>query len=72
MVYTGDTSPGQSTDTISLPASLANAEMRLLLALFLFNFDLEMPKEYIGWAEKQQFFGLWARGPLEIYLRPRL
>ncbi|KAH8171754.1 cytochrome p450 domain-containing protein [Sarocladium implicatum] len=51
--------------------NLAVAEMRLMLALFLFHFDIEMPDEYIGWAEKHKFFGLWARGPLEVYLKPR-
>ncbi|EOO00988.1 putative cytochrome p450 protein [Phaeoacremonium minimum UCRPA7] len=50
--------------------NLAIAEMRTILALLLFNFDFKMPPEYIGWAEKQRFYNLWDRGPLEMYVAP--
>lgn len=46
------------------------AEMRLILGLLVYNFDFKMPDEFIGWAEGQRSYQLWARGPLDMYLTP--
>lgn len=44
--------------------------MRTVLALVLFNFDVRLVSGMEGWAEKQQFFALWLRSPLGVYLTP--
>ncbi|CAI7619872.1 unnamed protein product [Penicillium glandicola] len=46
---------------------LANAEMRLLLAKLLWNFDLELLAESLNWTE-QKSFSLWSRPELMVKL----
>lgn len=50
--------------------SLAYAEMRLILANMIYNFDLTLADESKGWIEKQRAYPLWARGPLEVLVEP--
>ncbi|KAJ6127323.1 hypothetical protein N7523_002935 [Penicillium sp. IBT 18751x] len=47
---------------------LANAEMRLILTKVLFNFDLELETESLGWIS-QKSFSLWERPPLMVRLK---
>lgn len=49
--------------------SLAYAEMRLILAQVLWNFDMELAPESDNWAD-QQIFSLWQKGPLYVKLTP--
>lgn len=49
--------------------SLAYAEMRLILAHVLWNFDLELATESENWAD-QKIFSLWEKGPLYVKLTP--
>lgn len=49
--------------------SLAYAEMRLILARILFNFDLKLVNEEEDWMDQCTFI-LWEKGPLNIYLTP--
>ncbi|KAJ5317205.1 hypothetical protein PENANT_c059G08193 [Penicillium antarcticum] len=46
---------------------LANAEMRLLLAKFLWTFDMELLPDSINWTQ-QKSFALWKRPDLNIKL----
>ncbi|KAJ5583602.1 hypothetical protein N7535_002222 [Penicillium sp. DV-2018c] len=46
---------------------LANAEMRLILAKCLWNFDLELLPESLNWKE-QKTFSLWKRPELRVKL----
>ncbi|KAJ5126053.1 hypothetical protein N7526_008230 [Penicillium atrosanguineum] len=46
---------------------LANAEMRLILTKILFNFDLKLEPESMGWST-QKSFSLWKRPPLMVQL----
>ena len=50
--------------------SLAYAEMRLVLANMVYNFDLDLATESKGWAEKQRAYPLWKRGPLKVFVEP--
>ncbi|KAK2794590.1 hypothetical protein FQN52_008171 [Onygenales sp. PD_12] len=50
--------------------NLAYAEMRLILARLVFNFDLRLAVESTGWMQSQKIFNLWQRGPLKVYLTP--
>lgn len=56
--------------------SLAYAEMRLILARLLWNFDLELavpedPKaKNDNWIEKQEVYIIWNKVPLMVNLRP--
>ncbi|KAH7125636.1 cytochrome P450 [Dendryphion nanum] len=51
--------------------NLAYAEMRLILAKVLFNFDMELDKERSdNWIEKQPIFILWEKDPLWVRLTP--
>jgi hypothetical protein len=54
----------------SLP-SLAYAEMRLILARIIFNFDMRISQESIAWMD-QKVWNLWKKGPLLVYLAPVL
>ena len=47
--------------------SLANAEMRLILAKLLWNFDIELPVESLPWIN-QKSFSLWKRPALMVNL----
>ncbi|KAJ6000069.1 hypothetical protein N7481_000478 [Penicillium waksmanii] len=50
--------------------NLANAEMRMILARVLWNFDMELCPESKGW-EKQRSFLLWEKTPLLCILKKR-
>ena len=49
--------------------SLAYAEMRLILARILFNFDLELADPNLKWMD-QKVFTLWSKPELNVYLTP--
>ncbi|CAG8977132.1 hypothetical protein HYALB_00003353 [Hymenoscyphus albidus] len=50
--------------------SLANAEMRLVLARVLWAFDLELQPESKNWID-QRAFALWEKPPLMVKITPR-
>lgn len=50
-----------------LGRNLAYSEMRLILALIIFNFDMEIADEAHDWI-KQRNFLMWEKGPLKVYL----
>lgn len=50
-------------------ASLAYAEMRLILARVVFNFDMRIADESRNWID-QKVYNLWKKGPLMVYLTP--
>lgn len=50
--------------------SLAYAEMRLILAKVLFNFDIELVDKKQDWMAGQKVFTLWDKPSLMIRLRP--
>lgn len=53
-----------------LAHSLAYAEMRLILAKVLFNFDMELADKGVDWITQKAYL-LWDKPPLEVYLTPR-
>lgn len=50
--------------------NLAVAEIRLLLAFVLWNFDLEIQPDSLNWLD-QKCHGLWLKNPLNVRLVPR-
>lgn len=52
--------------------SLAFAEMRLILANLIWNFDLELPQEEKDWFARNKIFILWEKPELHIKLSSRL
>ncbi|KAK1544664.1 isotrichodermin C-15 hydroxylase [Colletotrichum paranaense] len=50
--------------------NLAYAEMRLILARIVFDFDLQLAEGNGSWIQRQRAFGLWDRIPLNVYLKP--
>jgi cytochrome P450 len=50
--------------------SLAYAEMRLIVAKVLFNFDLELVDTTQDWLEGQKVFTLWQKSSLMVQVRP--
>ncbi|KAI1418230.1 putative cytochrome P450 [Hypoxylon sp. FL1857] len=50
--------------------NLAYAEMRLILARIIYDFDLKLAEESDKWIERQRSFALWDRIPLYVYLTP--
>ncbi|KAF2876719.1 cytochrome P450 monooxygenase-like protein [Massariosphaeria phaeospora] len=53
-----------------LGKNLAYAEMRLILAKVLFNFDLELVDKSADWIKQQKVFVLWEKGSLMVKLNP--
>lgn len=51
--------------------SLAYAEIRIILARLVWNFDLEIDLVSQNWMAEQKQFLLWERGHLNIKLRRR-
>ncbi|EZF31456.1 hypothetical protein H101_04936 [Trichophyton interdigitale H6] len=52
--------------------NMARAEMRLIMAKILWNFDLELSPESDNWNEKLIIHGLWRKDPLMVQLKPVL
>jgi cytochrome P450 len=50
--------------------SLAYAEMRLILARVLYNFDLQPVDENNHWMD-QRTYTLWEKRPLDVLLKKR-
>ncbi|KAI4870708.1 putative cytochrome P450 [Hypoxylon rubiginosum] len=50
--------------------NLAYAEMRMILARIVYDFDLKLSDESQKWIERQRSFALWDRIPLYAYLTP--
>jgi hypothetical protein len=50
--------------------SLAYAEMRLILAKMLYNFDLELTPTAREWTKGQKVYILWEKPELAVYLKP--
>lgn len=50
--------------------SLADREMRLILCKLLFNFDLHLQPECVGWPDQKVYY-LWSKPPLLISLMDR-
>lgn len=46
------------------------AEMKLILAELLWNFDISLPEEYASWGEKLKVYHLWEITPLYVQLVP--
>lgn len=53
-----------------LGRTLAYAEMRIILARVLFEFDLELMESSRSWLENLKSFGFWLKDPLMVRLRP--
>jgi len=51
--------------------SLAYAEMRLILARILYNFDLTLSEESQDWMKGQRMFSLWDKPDLWVHLNLR-
>jgi hypothetical protein len=51
--------------------SLAYAEMRLVLAQILWNFDMELLEKSKSWTEHLSYV-LWDKPPLYVHLTPRI
>ncbi|KAI1206483.1 cytochrome P450 monooxygenase [Annulohypoxylon truncatum] len=55
-----------------LGKNLAYAEMRLILARLVWNYDISLAeKQETDWMQNQRMFGLWEKPPLNIRLNPR-
>ncbi|KAI0013292.1 putative cytochrome P450 [Xylariaceae sp. FL0662B] len=50
--------------------NLAYAEMRLILARIVYDFDMKLADESQRWIERQRAFSLWDRIPLYVHLTP--
>jgi hypothetical protein len=38
----------------------------------MFNFDMAIAEESKDWIDKQNQYAMWEKGPLMVYLKPRL
>ncbi|OAX80637.1 hypothetical protein ACJ72_05023 [Emergomyces africanus] len=53
-----------------LGRNLAYAEMRLILARLIYNFDMKLATESANWMRKQKVFLFYTKPPLKVYLTP--
>ena len=60
------------SDVFFSRSSLAYVEMRVILARVLWNFDLALAEDSKQWRKDQKVFVVWEKGPLNVYLTPRL
>lgn len=49
--------------------SLAYSEMRLILALIMFSFDMVISEDCHDWIQQKNFL-MWQKRPLKVYLKP--
>ncbi|KAF4878119.1 Cytochrome P450 monooxygenase aclL [Colletotrichum siamense] len=54
-----------------LGKNLAWAEMRMILAYLVWNFDLELQSDSQGWIERQKVFMLWEKPDLNVKISRR-
>lgn len=52
--------------------SLAYAEMRLILAKILWNFDISLHPDSRNWYEESEVYGFWQKPNLNVYIKPRV
>lgn len=45
--------------------------MRLILAKVVWNFDIELSEESIGWDTRSKVYMLWEKGPINVQLTKR-
>ena len=50
--------------------SLAYAEMRLILAKIVYNFDMTIDDGSRGWMDNQKAYNLWHKPALDIFMKP--
>ncbi|KAI1352187.1 cytochrome P450 [Xylaria sp. FL0043] len=50
--------------------NLAYAEMRLILAKLVFNFDISLANDSRTWLHNQKAYTIWDKPPLNIHLKP--
>lgn len=51
--------------------SLAYAEMRLILARIIWNFDMQLVNPQEDWIGMGKTYLIWKKPPLNVYLHPR-
>ncbi|KAK4449769.1 isotrichodermin C-15 hydroxylase [Podospora aff. communis PSN243] len=50
--------------------NLAYAEMRIILARLVYDFDMKLAPDSKNWVERQKTYTLWDRMPLNVYFTP--
>ncbi|KAL0935178.1 cytochrome p450 [Colletotrichum truncatum] len=55
-----------------LGRNLAYVEMRIMLARIIWNFDIDLADDSQDWMKDQMIYVLWAKGALNVYLKPVL
>ncbi|KAL4809783.1 benzoate 4-monooxygenase cytochrome P450 [Aspergillus unguis] len=72
--YEGDNKKAMNPFSIGprncLGKSLATAEMRLILARIVYNFDLELMSDSREWATDQEHYWIWQKPELHVKLHP--
>ena len=61
--------PHSSLQRLTCSCSLAYAEMRLILARIVYNFDMQLVDENEDWLD-QNVYILWQKRPLRLWLTP--
>lgn len=54
-----------------LGKNLAYAEMRLILARIIWNFDMELADRDEKWIDHNEVYTIWEKKPLKVYMTPR-
>ncbi|KAF3764261.1 trichothecene C-15 hydroxylase [Cryphonectria parasitica EP155] len=51
--------------------NLAYAEMRLIMARIIWNFDIVLAEPNVDWIDINETYSLWEKKPLYVHLKPR-
>ncbi|KAI1153499.1 cytochrome P450 [Nemania diffusa] len=72
--YKGDTLDAMQSFSVGprncIGRNLAYAEMRLILARLIYNFDMSLADESRDWLEGQKAFNVWDKPALYVHMKP--
>ncbi|GAW18921.1 hypothetical protein ANO14919_084040 [Xylariales sp. No.14919] len=72
--YKGDTLDAMQSFSVGprncIGRNLAYAEMRLILAKLVYNFDMTLSESSRGWLRDQKAYTVWDKPALDVYLKP--
>ena len=60
----------RTSNVTHIQSSLAYAEMRLILARLVWNFDVRLA-DGLGWDDRSKSYLLWQKGSINAFLKPR-
>lgn len=57
--------------TLVSSPSLAYAETRTVLSRMVWNFDMKLHPDSVGWLDRQKTYTTWQKDEMKVEIRPR-